>query len=485
MAENRIAPELRKRAIIGVSWNLVERLGVQGITFILGIILARLLSPQDYGLIGMIIVFFAVAQVFVTGGFGEAYVQKKAVTQVDANTVFYSNLVISLIFYGVLWFSAPAISRFYDQPLLVNLTRVMAFIIIIEAFNIIQQAQVRRNLDFKRKSKITLIAAILSGMIGIVQALLGQGVWALVGQRMSNTFFIAGGLWVTSRWRPGLAFSISSAKNLFGFGSWVLSSAIIQAIFDNIYKVVIGKFYSAAQLGFYTKAKTLQQMGSNQLTFAVSSVSFPVFSKLQDDKNQLQKSMRDFLKYSMVLIVPLLVTTMVIAKPFVLLLLTEKWAPMIPFLQLLCIVGVFYPLQSINVQVLLAQGKSKLNFNLGMIKNVLRILNILLMYRLGIIYIIMGEVALSLISLALNTWYTKKFIHYGLFRQLNDIKFILGGAATAGLLSYLVFSQVQVLWVFLLGGMGLSLMLNIIFQYTLDRPFFRDILHLRTLFVKG
>jgi teichuronic acid exporter len=315
-----MASSLKEKAVKGVTWTLIERFGIQGMKFILGIILARLLMPKDFGLIGMIMVFFAVAQVFIDSGFGSAYIQKKDVTNDDANTVFFTNLFISIILYGILWLSAPAIARFYEQPQLIDLTRVMGLVVVINAFNVIQIAQLTRAVNFKRKTKVTLMATLISGTSGVTAAYCGLGVWSLVIQNMLNRFLITSGLWLTSKWKPAWKFSKESFKSMFSFGSWVLFSSIIRKIFDNIYILTIGKFFSASQLGFYTKAKQFKQLSSEQLSAAVGIVAFPMFSQMQADKVKLQLAMRKFLQHSLIFITPLLVTLIVVAKPFVILL---------------------------------------------------------------------------------------------------------------------------------------------------------------------
>lgn len=476
--------ELKGKAIKGISWSLFERFGVQGMTFVMGIIMARLLTPEAYGLIGMITVFFAVARVFIDSGFGQAYVQKKEVTDIDANTVFYTNFGISLLLYFILWFSAPAISRFYEEPELIELTRVMGLVVIINAFNVIQVAQIKRNINFKRKTKVTIISTLLSGVGGITAAYTGMGVWSLVVQQMSRHFFTTLGLWITSKWKPGIAFSVQSFKELFSFGSWLLFSSILREVFDNIYKLTIGKFFPAAQLGFYTKAKEFQKIIPRQTTNAISEVAFPVFSQMQDDKVRLQETMRKFLTHTLFLIGPFMVLLAIIAEPLVILLLKEKWAPMVPYLQLMTIIGILFPIHSVNVRILLAQGKSRLNFNLEMLKNGIRVINIIVMYRFGVIYIILGEVILSFIALAINTFYTKKLIDYGLFRQLKDIGLILTGALVAGLITYSLTLIYTNYWLILLAGSVLFMGVYVLFNYLLNRQFLLELISLKEHFKK-
>ena len=477
-----MANSIKEKAVKGVSWNLIERFGIQGIKFVLGVILARLLTPEDFGLIGMITVFFAVAQVFINSGFGTAYVQKKEVTDIDANTVFYTNLIISLVLYALLWLAAEAIADFYKEPQLVELTRAMGLVVIINAFNVIQIAQVTRNIDFKRKTKVTLIATLISGLSGVTTAYYGLGVWSLVIQQLANRFLTTTGLWITNKWKPTFTFSMVSFKSMFAFGLWVLITGIIKTVFDNIYILTIGKFFPAAQLGFYTKSKQFQSLGSTQLARSVGSVAFPIFSQIQENKKKLQDVMRQFLQHTMVLTVPIMVTLMVIAKPFVILLLTDKWAPMIPYLQLLCFAGILYPLHAVNVQVLLAQGKSNLNFRLTLIKNSLRILNIIVMYRWGVEHIIIGEVILSIIALVINTFYTKKFINYGFIKQLNDIKEIVLGAVFAGIIGYFVSYKLGNLCYVFFVGVLITVLMFIAIQYLFNKRLLEKAISLKKYF---
>ena len=476
---------LKRQAVKGVTWNLIERCGLQGIKLFLGIWLARLLSPADYGLVGMISVFFAVSSVFVASGFGTAYVQKKEATDIDANTVFYSNLIISLLCYSCLWIAAPAIASFYDQPQLVSLTRVMGWIVVINAFNIIQQAQLIRAIDFERKTKITLMATLTSGVAGICAALSGWGVWSLVFQEISNRILTTMGMWMTSSWRPGLKFSTESFRSLFSFGAWVLAAGIVRTIFDNIYILTIGKFFPVAQLGYYTKAKQFKTISSEQFAGAVGEVAFPVLSKLQEDPALMRDWVRKFLVHTMAFTTPLMVALIVVAKPFVLVLLTEKWAPMIPYMQLLSITGILYPIHLVNVQVLQAQGKSELNFRIAVIKNCFRVVNITVMYRFGVVYIIIGEIFTSCLSLMVNAYYTKKLVGYGLTSQLRDLGYIAVSAVLSGTAGFAVVYVLSNRYVSFFLGAGVTIGGYIIFQYIFNKVFFMGLLRLKENFVNN
>lgn len=415
---------LRKRSIDGVFWNLLEKIGVQFIKLVLGVILARLLTPTDYGLIGMITVFFVIANLFIDSGFRLAYIQKKDATEIDASTIFYFNLILSILFYGIIWVFAPLISNFYNEPQLISLIRVMGIILIINSFGIMQLARLTKEVNFRKKTIITLISTSISGGIGIMAALMDYGVWSLVIQVLTNAFILTVGLWSFYKWRPLFIFDINSLKSLFSYSSWALLTDVIRGVFDNFYVLVIGKYFPAAELGFYSKASQFQGMVTKQLSYAVKAVSFPVFSQLQDEKLRLKNAMRKFNQHTFVFILPITAILLVIAKPLFLLLLTAKWLPMVPYFQLLLIGGVWYPLHTVNVQVLGAQGKVRLNFKIDMIKNILRVTNVLIMFRFGVIYIIYGEIFLSFLALIINTFYTKRFVNYGLLEQLKDIAII-------------------------------------------------------------
>ncbi|MCK4813177.1 MAG: lipopolysaccharide biosynthesis protein [Candidatus Marinimicrobia bacterium] len=475
--------EMKEKAIKGVTWSLIERFGIQGIKFVLVIILARLLSPEEFGIIGMITVFFLVAQVFIDSGFGQAYVQKKEVSDTDANTVFYSNLIISVILYLILWIAAPSIASFYEQPILVKLIRVMGIIMIINAFSIIQIAQLTRAVNFKRKSKISLISVTASGLLGVSAAWYGLGVWSLVIQNLSERLFITIGLWFTSKWVPSFSFSRSSFKEMFKYGIWILLGGVLDKIFDNIYVLVIGKLFPIAQLGFYTQAKKFQRLSSQQIAGSIGIVTFPVFSQVQSNIPRLQNVLKKFLQQTLIFMTPLLVIFIVVAKPFVILFLTDKWAPMIPYLQLLCVVGIIYPINMVNAKVLLALGKSKLNFNLSLLKNSLRIINIVVMCRYGVIYIILGEVVLSFISIIINTWFTRKFMDYGLFKQSRDVWKIIVSGAVAGAAGGVLTLYINNLWFLLAAGITLVGGIYLALQYLINRDVLLETIRLKDTFI--
>lgn len=470
---------LKHKAIHGVAWNLAERFGVQAISLVLAIVLVRLLTPADFGLIGIVSAFFLVAEVFVQGGLGQAYVQKKTVSREDANTVFLTNVVCSLGCYGLLWVAAPQIAAFYQQPALVELVRVMGVIIVVNAFRVIQVAQLTRALDFSRKAKVALVATSASGITGIAAALLNFGVWSLVIQQLSNAVLATAGYWLASNWRPDGQFSSRSFRQLFAFGGWVMASGLMRAIFDNLYVLVIGRLFPVAQVGFYTRARTFQRVGSEQVVDAVGSVAFPIFSRIQEDKPRLKEGMQQYTSYTLLFIAPLMMLLIVVAEPLVILLLTEKWEPIVPYFQMLCVIGILYPLHSANILALQSQGRSDLNFRLAVIKNILRIANIAIMWRWGVFYIVLGEVVVSFLALAINTHYTRKFLDYGLWQQLCDSRAILLSSAVTGLVAYAVCQTVQG-EIFALPVVFLAAALvYLLLQYFTNRNLLREVFQLR------
>ncbi len=367
---------------------------------------------------------------------------------------------------------------------MVELTKVTGLVVVINAFNVVQRAQITRAVNFKRKAKVTLIATLISGSAGITAAYLGMGVWALVIQSMGNRSLVTIGFWLTSTWKPKWQFSTQSFKELFSFGLWALLSGVVQKLFDNIYVLAIGKFFPVAQVGFYTKAKQFQRMASENLSGAIGSVAFPVYSKIQDDKERLRNGMRKFLQHSLLFIIPLLLMLIVVAKPFIILLLKEKWAPMIPYLQLLCVAGVLYPIHMVNVQALTAQGKVRLTFKLNLIKNGLRLINIFVMYPFGVIYIIIGEVILSFIALFINTYFTNKMVNYGFWKQAKDTWKIIAGGIVAGGIAFLPNLTTDSLPILLLTGVLLTLGIFAGSQYLFNRKLFLSTIQLKNNFKK-
>ena len=412
---------LKSKTIHALFWSFFERIGQQGIHFIISIILARLLLPEQFGLIAMLAIFIAIAQSFIHSGFGQALIQKQDATHIDECSIFYFNILVSFLATGLLCLAAPWIAGFYNQPLLVLLTYALSLNLIINAFGLVQTTLLTKHIDFKTQLKVSVIATVISGTIGIAMALNGFGVWSLVAQSLSSNLFRTALLWFFNTWRPSLVFSFVSLRGMFAFGSRLLASGLIDTVFQNIYLVVIGKFFSPMTLGFYSRAKHLQQLPVANISGVVSRVTFPVFASVQNDKPRLKRGVRKALTMLEMINFPLMVGLAIVAKPLVLVLLTEKWISCVPYLQLLCAVGMLYPLHVINLNVLTAQGRSDLFFRLEILKKILIVIAIAVTYRWGIIAMIYGQIATSCFAYLLNSYYTGKMLDYPITEQIQDL----------------------------------------------------------------
>ena len=416
-----VEESLKSKTVKGASWSFIDGIAGQGITFLVGLVLARLLSPEEYGLIGIITIFIAVFNSIVDSGFSNALIRKNDAKDIDYNTVFISNLVLSVVLFGVLYISAPAISNFFNQPQLIPLLRVMGLIVIINAFAIIQRTILVKQVDFKTQTKVSLISSISSGVVGIGMAIGGLGVWSLVGQQISRQFLNSAFLWIYSRWYPKLQFSIQSFKELFAFGWKLLVSSLIDTIWREIYQVIIGKCYSPVALGQYTRAQQFASICSSNLTTVVQRVSFPVLSSVQDDKERLKNGYKRIIKVAMLITFVLMLGLAAVAKPLVISLIGEQWLPCVPFLQIICLQMMLYPLHSLNLNMLQVQGRSDLFLKLEIIKKIIAIGPLLLGIFVNIYWMLGGSVLTGFIAYYLNAYYSGPFLNYSIKEQVKDI----------------------------------------------------------------
>jgi len=389
----------------------------------------------------MLLIFMGVAQCFIDSGFGAALIQQREATLTDTCSIFYFNIIVGLTTAGCLCLVAPWIAAFYNQPILTQLTRLLSVIIIINSFGMIQSTILVKQINFKTQTKISLIAGVLSGTIGITLAVAGFGVWSLAFQQVSSALFQTACLWFFSPWRPALIFSLGALRKMFGFGSRMLLSSVLNQLFENSYILVIGKLFSVADVGFFTRAKTLQELPSQTLSGMVGRVTFPVFSTIQDDPIRLKRGMKKTMSVLVLINFPVMLGLALVARPLVLLLLTEKWAQCIPYFQLLCLVGLLYPVHLINLTLLQALGHSNLFLQLEIIKKILIAITLSITWRWGISAIIYGMLLMSIISYYVNSYFTGVLIGYPIREQLCDIYPYLiiallmgGGVYAAGLL---------------------------------------------------
>lgn len=425
---------LPNKAVKGVVWSAVERFSVQGIQFILSMIIARLVDPSEYGLIAMLAIFLAIAQIFVNSGFAYALIQKKDRSETDFSTVFYFNIVIALFVYILLYGAAPFIAAFYEEPLLIVVTRWIGLNIIISAFSIVQRAKLTLLLDFKTQAKASLLAVIFSGIAGVVLAYYGYGVWALVVQALASNFINTFLLWIFSPWFPLWIFSWQSFRRLFSFGSKLLLSGLLHTIYINLYSLVIGKKYSATDVGYYNRAYSLAQFPSVNITDIITRAIYPVQCELQDKEERLTASFIQYLRMSCFIIFPLMIGLAIIAKPLIVVLLTEKWGPAAELLSILCIAYMWYPIMVINNQILNVKGRSDYFLKAEIIKKVIAIGILILTLPLGLRVLCWGVVLYNLLDCLIIIHYAKKVIQTSYRQQLKNVAPLLLLNAAMGLL---------------------------------------------------
>ncbi len=412
---------LKQKTISGLLWSFIDSFAMQGISFIVGIVLARLLTPHEFGLIGMITIFIAISSSFINSGFGNALIQKQNCTQKDYSTVFYFNLLMGVIFFLILFFSAPAISRFFNEPQLIHLIQVLGIVLIIDALTIIQRTILTKRIDFKLQTKVSIISSILSGILGLTMALKGFGVWSLVVKQISQQTVNSVLLWTWNRWRPLFVFNIDSFRQLFSFGYKLLISGLIDTLYRNIYYLIIGKYFSAQELGYYTRADQFQSLPSSNVQNIISRVSFPILSSIQDDIPRLREAYKKLIRSTMLITFILMLGMAAVARPMILSLIGDKWESSIIYLQMLCFVGMFYPLHALNLNMLQVQGRSDLFLRLEIIKKLLAVPIILIGIIWGIKPMIFAMIVNTVIAYYLNSYWSGKLIGYSFTQQIKDI----------------------------------------------------------------
>lgn len=429
---------LKKQTINGLMWNTIRNFSQKGISFFIGIILARLLSPNDYGMLAMIGVFTAIVCIFTDGGLTDALIRKQNRTEKDLATVFYYNFVVTCLVYFLLFISAPWIADFYDMPELIPLVRWSNIVLIIGSFGVIQGALLTIKIDFKTHAQIAIVSCVISGIVGVSAAYMGCGVWSLVVQNIVGTVIgIGGGIWCV-RWYPKTHFSMRSFKELFGFSSRLLASRLLVVLYDNMQTVVIGKFFSATQLGLFNRAQSTAAFPSSNLTSILSGVSFPVLSKIQDDDIKLAVNYRKMLRFSAFIVFPLMVGLAATAESFVKLVLTEKWMLAVPYMQVVCFAMMWYPIHSINMNLLQIKGRSDLFLRVEIIKKIIGVIILCVTVPFGVLAMCYGMLVMSLLSLFINTYYTGKLISVGFKEQLYDLWPIFLNCLFMGGLAYTV-----------------------------------------------
>ncbi|MBA9025653.1 lipopolysaccharide biosynthesis protein [Peribacillus huizhouensis] len=414
---------LKRKTISGLFWSFADLVANQGIQFILQIILARLLLPEHFGLIAMIAIFIAISNSIIDSGFTQGLIREKDANQEDYSTAFYFNLFMAFVMYIVIFILADTISAFFGEDQLVPILKVLSLVLIFNSFGIIQRVLLIKKVDFRTQTKINIISGIISGIVGIIFALKGYGVWSLVVKTLLMQLIQSLLLCFFIKWIPSFVFNVNSFKRLFGFGSKLLVSGLIDTIYNNIYFIIIGRVFSTAQLGYYTNAVKLRDITSQSITASVQRVTYPVLSGMQEDGERLKHGFRKIIKTSAFINFPIMLGLAAIANPLIHLFYGDKWTSSILYFQLLCVAGMLYPLHAINLNILQVKGRSDLFLLLEIIKkSVLTVFIILsLWFQLGIIGLIWAAILNSFVSLFINTYFSAKEISYALKEQITDL----------------------------------------------------------------
>ena len=452
---------LKKQASAGLIWTFAQQFGNQLIGFIVSLVLARILLPKEFGLIGMIAVFVSVGQALIHSGLTQSLIRTKGPDKKDYSTVFFFNLAASLLIYLIIYFSAPLIANFYNQPILVELVRLYCLIFIINAFSAVQQARLTKRMDFKTQALIALPATVASGVVGISLAYSGFGVWSLVWSQISLALISTIQLWIYAKWRPSLVFDWDIFRTHFKFGYQLTLSSLLNKVFNNIFLIVIGRFFSASQVGFYTRAETMKQLPVTNISNALNKVTYPLFATIQDDDVRLKRVYKQLMQMVVFVIAPTLIFLAVLAEPLFRFLFTEKWLPAVPYFQILCVTGILYPVHAYNLNVLKVKGRSDLFLKLAIVKKVITVIAIVIGIQFGIFGLLYAQVILSILSFFINAYYTDRFINYSAWQQVNDIIPIIGVALVPGLAVFFAdqWLEQSADWIRILTGIILGLIL--------------------------
>jgi O-antigen/teichoic acid export membrane protein len=457
---------LTNKTLHGFLWAFLERFGTQAIQLVIFIVLARMLAPKVFGLIGMLAVFIAVSQSLIDSGFGQALIQKKDTDEVDYSSVFYINLVVSVCLYGILYLAAPYISGFYGEPHLTALIRVLGVKFIIAAFSLVQIAKLTKEVNFKSLMIARLPSTLIGGVSGIGAAYMGFGVWSLIIQQLTNSTAYSLQIWIQSGWWPSLVFDWERVKSLFDFGSKMMIEGVMNTVYKNFYKIIIGRYFSAAQVGFYSMADRIKHLPVQNLSNSLSRVSFPVLADIQDDDVRLKRAYKKILRQVFLVISPLMIGGVVLAHPLFEVVLTDKWMPAVPYFQWLCVSGLFYPANSYNLNILKVKGRSDLFLKLGLIKKGLAVIGILIIVQYSVLALVIFKAFFSIFAYFVNSYYSGQFIDYGVGEQFADIWKFLAASLIMGWGIWVMMLYLPVAnWALLISGVaaGAAIYLAIIY----------------------
>lgn len=426
------------KVVSGFLWRFMERFGAYAVSFVVSVILARILDPEAYGTIALVTVFTNILQVFVESGLGRALVQKKEAEDIDFSSVFYFNMAVCLLLYCGLFAFAPYIAQFFNNIELTSVIRVLGIILIISGLKNVQQAYVSRKMLFKKFFYATLIGTLFSAVVGIWLAYWGAGVWALVAQSLANALVDTLMLWITVKWRPKKCFSLQRLKGLLSYGWKLLIAALVGSLSDNLRQLFIGKLYTSADLAFYNKGDQIPSIVNGNVNAAIDSVIFPVMAEAQDNKESVKNMTRRAITTSTYIMAPIYIGLACCAETLIRILLTEKWLPCVPFLRIFCITYLFYPIHTANLNAILAVGRSDIDLKLELIKKLLEIMVLLLTMRYGVMAIAYGLIGTAILNQIINAWPNKELIGYSYLEQIRDVLPEIALACVMGAVVYFV-----------------------------------------------
>ena len=444
--------ELRNKITKGFFWQGLERVGSYGINFVISIVLARRLSPEEFGVVAIMLVFITLSQVFIDSGFSTALIQKKNMDELDCCSVFYINIIMGFVIYGILYLASPYIAEFYETEPLTLYLHVFSIIILIRSFSLVQNALLRKRMLFYLSFRISWISFIVAGIVGISMAYSDCGVWSLIAQQLTYAFVTVIMQWICVKWRPQLLFEWKRAKVLFDFGWKLFISNFIETLYGDIYTIVIGKIADMKMLSYYDRGKQYPQYGMYLINTTIGNVLLPAFSELQDDRPKMKQLVQKGLKCIMFILIPGLAFLFVFAESITVVLLTEKWLPSVKFMKLFCIIYFFWPFHTINLHVITACGKSNVYLILEIIKRSQSALILLVTYRFGIEVMVMTSAAFAIVYMFENAWYNKKLIDYAPWQQLLDIAPIVGITIVVSVISYLITTPINNVWIKIITG---------------------------------
>lgn len=460
----------KSKTVNGFKWGVIDNFANSGVTFLVGLVLARLLSAEEFGVLGIITIFINLSITIIDGGLATALIRKKNVNELECNTVFYSNLCISIFLMLLLWVSSDFIASFFEQPILSSTLSVMSLVLLINAFSLLPKTILIRNLDFKSQAIFSLVSSLLSGIIGITMAYCGFGVWSLVGQQLSRQTFLMCGYWIAGKWRPRWMFSRTCFIDLFGFGSKLLVANLINSIFKDSFLTVIGKIYSPRDLGFYNRAEQFNTILSSNFGQIVRKVSLPSLSQIQDDEVRLRATYRKLMRYIAILSFAAVFTLAAVAEPLIIVLIGEKWLPSVKLLQIMSLYAAIYPLNMLNLNVLNLRRRSDYLLKLEIIKKILFIPVIAVGFFFKLEVMLWAAVIYYYIEFFINGWYSKRLIGYGIFDQVKDLSGVYIISMFVAILVYTMTALSLSNWLILISQLFVSVLLLVIIYKITKQP---------------